>query len=96
LRRGLNQTYETDEGKRVAAKRIVTKRIIDALVSGRWYLADGTFTFLSFAETMELIKWLFLRVDGQPPAAIDLTSDGSPVTLKVEYIDSPENTEDAE
>lgn len=93
LRKDLNRTYPTGEGKKTAAKRIITKRVIDALVTGKWKLADGTFTYLSFGETAELIKWVFLRVDGQPQAAIDVTSGNENLTINVVYTEKDIDSE---
>ncbi|MFA5714400.1 MAG: hypothetical protein WC998_01495 [Candidatus Paceibacterota bacterium] len=86
LRKDLNRTYLNNAGQKIAAKRIITKRVIDALVTGKWQLADGTFTYLSFGETAELIKWVFLRVDGQPQAAINVTSDGESLTNVISVV----------
>ncbi len=90
LRKDLNHTYQTITGQKIAAKRIITKRVIDALVTGKWQLADGTFTFLSFQETAELIKWVFLRVDGQPPASVEVKTD-EPINLIIQYADPPKD-----
>lgn len=81
LRRQLGKTYLTLGGTKVAARRIITTAIVDAIISGKWKMADGTFVILTYPEIVDLIKFVFLRVDGQPPAAVDVTSGGEVINV---------------
>jgi hypothetical protein len=83
LTRELGKTFEFN-GERAAAKRIIARSIVQAVVTGKWYRDDGTYAVLEHDEIIDLVKWIYRQVDGDAKAEVDLTSGGETilVTLK--------------
>lgn len=68
-------------GKGMARKRLVAQLVWQATTEGFVEFPDGRREKIDASTWLSLVKWLYSRIDGMPPQAIDLS--GSLQTVNI-------------
>lgn len=86
LERASAKTVEIN-GRRVASRRLVAALLWEAAACGRVTLPSGEELIFTPKDWLETIRFLYTQIDGPPKQGLDLTSDGKPLTITVEWND---------
>jgi len=73
LEKAGSTTVECPDGKRRARKRILADLVWQLVTTGQITLDEQTH------QVGSVIEWIYSHVDGPPPKALDVTSDGQAV-----------------
>lgn len=83
----LSKLQELPDGTKVSGKVLLARMRVEAALTGRITLLDGTTRELTTEQLVNEQEWIYRQVDGPPRAELDVTSGGGPLKIVVEYAD---------
>jgi hypothetical protein len=74
---------EMSDGIKVARKRLIARNLWQAVTLGKMTFPDGNEIQLSPDDILALTQFLYKHIDGPPPAAVDVTSGGEKIVVRL-------------
>ena len=71
------------DGTRISGRRLMARQVWEGITTGCVSFPDGKKLALSPQDWKDFVKWAYGHIDGPPPAALDITSAGEAVIIKV-------------
>ncbi len=75
------------EGERLPGKQVMASLLWQLATTGSAKLASGRKLTVGSATWLEVIKFIYGQVDGPPPKDVNVSSEGTPITLVVGGLD---------
>ena len=69
------------DGKRRSSNRVLARMVWELLNEGHVTLPSGDVLDVAPTDWLETVKWLYRHIDGPPPAALDITSEGKAIQV---------------
>jgi len=86
LARAGSKTIEDADGKRRSGKRIMARLLWQAATTGSVQFPKRKETMIiPFSDWLGIVKFIYGHIDGPPKQALDVTTGGEPLVLRVIY-----------
>ena len=82
---GRSQTVDGTTKRKISNRKLIARQVVSALTEGRITFIDGRSIDMTPREWTDFTKWLFNRIDGPVPKAVEFNQD-TPLKIVVEYI----------
>lgn len=79
------------QGKRIARKRWMAEKVWEAVTMGRVVMPDGEVLVLGAAQWTDMVKWLYVQIDGPAKQDLDITSEDQPIRFVIVQAPSGES-----
>ena len=84
LQKAGGTTHADHDGKRRAGRRIMARAVWELAATGETELAGGRrLKVADLEEWLGIVKFLYQRIDGAPPKAIDVTTGGETLNARL-------------
>ncbi len=81
LERAGSRTIEY-KGQRISGKRLVALLLWQIGTMGKADMPDGTVLSVSASDWFDVVKFLYIQIDGSAKQEMDVTSGGQPITIR--------------